>query len=363
MPKTPSHKLDPSILTLFGNAAAGHEGVLSDPSGELIIKPCTPAEVAFYEAVRASRPELLPFLPTFYGTLALNGPAEAVPETTGGLDTTPTVMPVEDGTAASLSANDVGPMHGKKLSTDVSIVLENTTAGFKKPNVLDIKLGRQLYEDDARPEKKARLDKVAGETTTGSLGFRVAGMRVWQGTEEAAMGPNDEGLMEVDSATNYKVYNKLYGRQFSAENVTRAFEEYLLVPSAGMDSARALAVTKQLRKDVEDIIKIFETQESRMFSASILFVYEGDPEAYDQAARAISEIMEKRLLADETGEDEDEDEEDDELEIPKLVSTKLIDFAHASFKPGSGPDENSLFGMRNTVKVLGDLERQFEVPV
>lgn len=49
---------------------------------------------------------------------------------------------------------------------------------------------------------------------------------------------------------------------------------------------------------------------------------------------------------------EDEEEEDDP---PKVHDLRLIDFAHASWTPGQGPDENVLMGVRSLIRLLDEL--------
>jgi len=43
------------------------------------------------------------------------------------------------------------------------------------------------------------------------------------------------------------------------------------------------------------------------------------------------------------------------VEGPHIAVAKLIDFAHASWTPGQGPDENALQGVRNVLSILTDL--------
>jgi inositol-polyphosphate multikinase len=108
-----------------------------------------------------------------------------------------------------------------------------------------------------------------------------------------------------------------------------------------------------------------------MYSASLLFVYEGDGvalrAAMEEASRpvvetpitngdaaatngvGIAELVNGYADADE---DEDEVEDEDEELPPKIYNVKLIDFAHADFVPGQGPDENSLLGIRSVAEIL-----------
>ncbi|KAF2458896.1 inositol polyphosphate kinase-domain-containing protein, partial [Lineolata rhizophorae] len=333
------------------------DGVLADPSGEMIIKPCTADEIAFYESANSSHPAFAAYMPTYMGTLSLDKPEAAE-------SAAATAEPTASGTAATLGLDDVGPMHGKALETSRSIVLQNVAAGFSKPNILDIKLGAVLYDAaSTRPEKRARLDKVAAETTSAPLGFRVAGMRVWQGAAaaaaDAAAGSTSgvagtDDTVSLDRAANYKEFNKIYGRVFSADNVLAAFREYAVVPAAGVTPQMALDVIRGFRAELQNVQRVLEQEESRMFSASLLFVYEGDPSRYKAAKEAERTTPAKAKAV----EDDDAESED---EPPKVSALKMIDFAHASWTPGLGPDENALKGVRNVGKILEDLYSELEV--
>jgi 1D-myo-inositol-tetrakisphosphate 5-kinase/inositol-polyphosphate multikinase len=59
-----------------------------------------------------------------------------------------------------------------------SLVLENLSHPFLKPNILDIKLGRVLYDEDATPEKRERMEKTAREMTSLETGVRLTGFQV-----------------------------------------------------------------------------------------------------------------------------------------------------------------------------------------
>ncbi|KAH9882107.1 hypothetical protein J1614_001279 [Plenodomus biglobosus] len=322
-------KYDASKLQAFGNAAAGHDGVLSDETGAVVVKPCTPAEISFYESVTASHPDLVPFLPTYMGQLSLSADQTAVEA-------------VESGTIQT--ADGVERLHGKKLSTDIHIVLENITNGFKKPNVLDLKLGAQLWDDAAKPEKRVKLDEVSNKTTSGSLGFRIAGMRTYKGAEVSDVPDDLKDYVEADKESGYWVYNKMYGRKFGTEDINDGFVAYVF-PGAKTEAEqdRAREVLAYFLGEVKDIIEVFERKESRMYSASILLVYEGDIEEYANTKQ--------KLRSAQPEEDEDEDEDN----LPKLAAVKMIDFAHATWVPGQGPDENALRGMRSTTKILKQL--------
>jgi len=58
------------------------------------------------------------------------------------------------------------------------MVLENLSFGFLKPNILDVKLGTVLYDDTAPPDKVARMEQAARNTTSFETGVRLTGFQV-----------------------------------------------------------------------------------------------------------------------------------------------------------------------------------------
>jgi 1D-myo-inositol-tetrakisphosphate 5-kinase/inositol-polyphosphate multikinase len=265
------------------------------------------------------------------------------------------------------------PSGGKKLSTGTAIVLENVASGFKHPNVLDVKLGVRLWDDDAPVGKRRKLEEVAERTTSGSLGFRVAGMKTWAGTipeDDFKVKPVEKEHVEVKNG--YKSYNKFYGQSFRAETVVDAFTTYF----GGVEESNGPAAEKKVTlkhkragfllqrfiRELESIQYVLENEESRMYSASVLMVYEGDEEALEESianeekedAKA-ADAQEHEVVDGDEDEDEDEvDGEDDEQDTRphKIHEVRLIDFAHARWAPGEGPDENVLKGIRSVLDIL-----------
>lgn len=307
-----------------------------------------PAEIAFYEASVASHPEFAEYMPTFLGTLTLGHQGVSLEEQASALLATQIPGHLQE-TEVHVSQHTIPevvvPIKTKKITTDLAVVLENAAHGYVKPNILDVKLGVRLWADDAPAEKKIRFNKVTAETTHKDLGFRIAGMRVWQG--HGAKGPNI-------NEDGFKIYDRNYGRHtIQKENVHEAFQNFIFVESAGIDDELGQLVSQAFLTDVERIQEILEKEESEMFSASLLFVFEGD----GVALRAALEEASKPLPTRQNGDNQNsEDESDDDEPIgPKIYTVKIIDFAHAQWTPGQGPDENSLKGVRSVAKILRDL--------
>ncbi|KAL8867446.1 MAG: hypothetical protein Q9174_005660, partial [Haloplaca sp. 1 TL-2023] len=224
------------------------------------------------------------YIPTFMGTLSLG--SEAADEAAAAAGTgQATMIPTEAGQSIPESPHTIAkapvvekswkPSGGGKITTDQAIVLENIAAAFKKPNILDLKLGARLWDDNAPPAKRAKLDKVAEETTSGSLGFRIAGMRTWN-------GPAVDGNVSL-SHDGYRVYDKNYGQSFSADNVRQGFTDFFMFPKETKAKGPVRKVIKRFLEDLDGLLYVLEREESRMYSASLLFVYEGDKDALNEA--------------------------------------------------------------------------------
>ena len=400
------------------------DGVLCTTSGSLIAKPCTAEEVAFYES-SALHPAFRDFIPAYIGTLSSADQQQQDPLALAAAQQTgAVVLPEPDSSSSATTPRPSAgtssastPSGGRKIQTELSIVLENVASGFKRPNVLDVKLGARLWADDARPEKRARLDAVSKETTSSSLGFRICGMKVWTGVngeseEGSRTNPYEtkhegkEGVKgEVIEKNGYKRYDKWYGRSFNETNVQEGFETFLAGANLGGANYSKL-VAGRLAGDLKRLQQAIETEESRIFSSSVLIVYEGDPEALEHALEEEKKALSKppnQNGEDDEDEDEEEisleelqqdgtlelvdvnnlgqpgipqqaininigpetaqladldDEDEDEEDPPKVHDLRLIDFAHANWTPGQGPDENVLAGVRNLVKVLDGLSAE-----
>lgn len=416
------------------------DGVRCHSSGSFIAKPCTPSEIAFYESARAYHPKFRKFMPTYIGTLKLSSSDQQQPlalaaaeregalvipasETSSAADF-PTTAEAPPQNAVLQQEVPWTPSGGRKLDTGLAIVLENVASGFRRPNVLDVKLGARLWADDAPPAKRAKLDAVSRETTSSTLGFRIAGMKVWVGDKESndknsgaeCTDPyttkyegSEEPKGQVIEKNGYRRYDKWYGRSFTAENVKQGFETFLAGAKAGKVD-RSKLIARRLAEELRSVQSVLESEESRMYSSSVLIIYEGDPDALEEALEEEKKRKEMKANAsdEETEEVDDEEElfnppagmdsfqvvdvkvgdealaqgnlqqlgidsqsiqipegaeldeeegseEEEEEEPSKVHELRLIDFAHASWTPGQGPDENVLKGVRSLLKIMEEL--------
>ncbi|OJD22886.1 hypothetical protein ACJ73_05764 [Blastomyces percursus] len=442
-----ARNLEEDAFVAFGHAAAGHDGVLCNPSGSLIAKPCTLQEIEFYES-SLHHPGFQQFMPQFIGTLSNPTPADVLEIPTSESRTSLLTAAVDPSATLSSGADtpltpELGrksnlvtvpvalashkepaqwfPSQGQKINSSVSIVLENVTVGFKRPSVLDVKLGARLWADDAAPAKRARLDQVSLETTSSVLGFRIAGMKIWVDEnaekEEKVLGTTQTKSHDtikskqivVETVDGYRRYDKWYGRSFNVDNVKEGFETFLAGAKEGKVD-RSKLIAKRIAERLRAMQAVLEAEESRMYSASVLIVYEGDPEALEEAlvreasaetqgnngnkldggpdSEAKYEIevpegsstlqivdmkvdgeaitqggIKLEINSNNLGEIdfdidgvEGEDADEDADEIPhKVQDIRFIDFAHATWTPGQGPDENTLLGIRSLVRMMDEL--------
>lgn len=342
------------------------DGVLSDPSGELIVKPCKQPEIAFYQSTMA-HPDFAYYTPTFLGTLSLGqDPVEAASNLASQVNVQPSTLSLPNAPIVSTAPGDSGspnatllstptqawiPSGGQKITTDSAIVLENVSAGIRKPNTLDVKLGARLWADDAPPQKRQKLDDQSDKTTSRALGLRIAGMKTW-------LGPNTSGQTGV-GLDGYKTFGKEYGRAFDAETVRKGFEDFFFIESAGVTRKLGRKVIRRILDDLRGLQGVLEKEESRMYSASVLFVYEGDGAGLVEDFEKEKELLQADgSLNGAAAEESDADVDSEEAcQLPKIQAMKMIDFAHAAWTPGQGPDENVLIGIRNLITILDELTK------
>lgn len=58
------------------------------------------------------------------------------------------------------------------------MVLENLTAAYRCPVILDLKIGTRQYGDDVSEEKKRLHIARSAHSTSNKLGVRICGMQV-----------------------------------------------------------------------------------------------------------------------------------------------------------------------------------------
>jgi hypothetical protein len=179
------------------------------------------------------------------------------------------------------------------------IVMEDLTFGYKQPSIIDIKMGTSSVGEEATPEKRAAMALKDKTTTTVSLGIRVVGARVYSNTEHA-----------------FVVKKKDYGKRLTDAQIDDAL---------AFCFSDGKTVRKELLKLYLDKLRVLEKWFSsqhvmRIYSSSLLFVYEGEG----------NEVK---------------------------GDIRMIDFAHVSDIHDNGIDDGYLFGLRNLINYFTKLSQ------
>ncbi|GAA5826544.1 hypothetical protein JCM11251_002418 [Rhodosporidiobolus azoricus] len=329
----------------FAYQVGGHAATIqaSPLSAATLCKPSAPRERAFYEQLGPSLADgnfVGEWTPAFYGTLRLEGKVgkEGVLEK---LDT---------------AGNEAGGVDPEML------VLENLTYRFLRPNVLDIKLGTQLYDEEASEEKKERMRKAAASSTSGETGIRLTGFQVW------------------DSASqSYVQTPKPFGRALTSPElplgIARFFYPPLSPPSSAESSGRVdspsatpaplptdllLPVLRTIERRLEQLEKVWEGLEMRMRGGSLLLVIEGDAHALEAALLRPEEADDDDASVSSTSTSDSAGNASPSTLLP--LEVRLIDFAHTRglIEGEKGPDEGVLKGLKTVRELVGGLRRKLE---
>lgn len=259
------------------------------------------------------------------------------------------------------------------------LVLENLTFKFTLPCILDVKMGTRQYGDtDSLAKRQSKMVKVV-TTTSGKLGVRIGGMQVYQAT-----------------TGHFLCRNKFYGRSLTASSFQAALRNFL------HDGARLrVDILPPLIRQLEALASTVAQLESvRLYTASLLLLYEGEKLPYNKAQpqRSLSERLvepergaeiyrsnsAERLSERSSRSPSDNFPSNDEFrrrstscskskqtkdkcikgdvsEKEPLTDVRLIDFAHATHCGMddtivyAGPDSGFLFGLENMIDILKDI--------
>ncbi|EMD34283.1 hypothetical protein CERSUDRAFT_117164 [Gelatoporia subvermispora B] len=337
----------------IAHQVAGHAGFLNqveDSDGSLLVKFAHIKEVLFYQTIVAddALAPLRPIVPAFLGTLKLEGQLAE----TGDTGEPARITPVEG------------------IPQREFIVLENLTYRFDKPNVLDVKLGTILYDEDATPEKRARMEAAARATTSGETGMRLTGFQVYDLAATKPIITTKEYSKLLKSAELPQGVARFFPlttdtvppepSQTAASQVTASqttTSSTVGTSGTGLPADILLPILQNIREDVEEIRDRVAEVHVRMRSASLLVIYEADWERAREGLRLLEEAISKGEQPEDEDYEEDENEDEasgdeDEQRPPLPYTVKLIDFAHSTPVPGQGPDEGVLKGLATFMELL-----------
>lgn len=212
------------------------------------------------------------------------------------------------------------------LDTSKYLKLENITNKFDLPCVMDIKMGRVTWEDNAdetfkeRRQKKWPLREVTG--------FSILGFMVYN---------------------HQKCCHEHYDREWcqklsTVQDAEKCFHQYL----GGVQFDMTSDILGQLLTNLMDIKQWFTTQRLfRFIASSILIVYETN--------------CSRKLGKHQKSHEQSETVENMHQRSPTnlLVDTKIIDTAHVF--PSTDIDDNYLFGLENLISIFEKCRQEYAV--
>ncbi|KNZ62408.1 uncharacterized protein VP01_1273g6 [Puccinia sorghi] len=240
----------------------------------------------------------------------------------------------------------------------VSIILENLTFKrsnslvdqpgvkeqlFKHPNVIDIKLGQRLYDNQATPEKQQRMIKASLETTSAKFGIRLTGAQIWDNVKgEYSSIPKSVGkLIKPDGSDLQIKFNTFF--PISDEKQTHEGSPEELSYSAGGLPSELLKqiIDQSIIPQIRKILIYLSSFNWRIYGASLLIVFE-------------AHLMTHNVIL--SSSPSHNFNHPDDLNAQDMATVKVIDFAHVQL--ADSPDPGLLKGIQSTLDLFNQLSLQ-----
>lgn len=227
------------------------------------------------------------------------------------------------------------------------IKLEDITRNFNKPCVLDIKVGQTMKLANETETERERVKQKYPEQEL--FGFRIAGMKVYK-----------------KDLKTFKVFDKSYGKKLKThQEVLQGFREFFCPGDHGHKY-----ISEMLKELVVIESWFCEQRRFRLFSSSILIVYEGEPKTIQNDFKECNCVQ--KMTKHSTSESLDNihycgnyletcrncshrlNYVTNCQEVPQ-VTVRLVDFAHTYIGEYTEADTNYLYGLRSLIQYFKEL--------